>query len=490
MTGCEETLDPADWDELRRAGHRMVDDMLDYLASVRSRPAWQPVPESVKTALSAGLPLQPSPIDAVYEEFTRHVLPFPTGNIHPRFWGWVMGTGTPVAMLADMLASGMNAWAGGFDQSATLVEQQVIAWLAEMLGYPSSASGVLTAGCTAANIVGVALARRAKTPVNVREHGLQGDDPPVTVYGSTETHSWADKGVELLGIGSAFFRRIATDSAHRIELRHLREAVAADRRHGRMPICVIGTAGTVNTGASDDLQELARFCEDQQLWLHVDGAFGALAALSPRWRSAVTGLPLADSIGFDLHKWMYMPFEAGCLLVRDGDFHRHAFAASSSYMRSQGRGLAPQPPEFVTLGIDMARSFKALKIWMCLKTYGLEKYGRLIGQNIDQAHYLGSLVEADPRLELLAPVALNVVCFRFRGAATEMVLNDLNEEIVLRLQESGFAVPSMTHLDGRLAIRVAITNHRSRREDFDLLIGRVLELGSQLELTITVANSR
>jgi aromatic-L-amino-acid/L-tryptophan decarboxylase len=479
----ETTLDPQDWEELRRVGHRMVDDMVDYLATVRTRPVWQPVPQNVRQALSADVPRQPSSLDAVYDEFTRYVLPFPTGNIHPRFWGWVMGTGTPVAMLADMLASGMNSWAGGFDHSATYVEQQVLAWLAELLGYPPTASGVLTSGCTAANIVGLALARKAKAPFDARERGMQGGGAaPLVIYGSMETHSWANKAIELLGFGSAFFRRIAVDSSCRIEARRLREAIAADRRNGLTPICVVGTAGTVNTGATDDLIELARVCEDHNLWFHVDGAFGAFAALSPKWRSEVSGIALADSIACDLHKWMYMPFEAGCLLVRDGDFHRQAFAASTSYMQSQGRGIAPQPPEFVTLGLDMARSFKALKVWMCFKTYGLDAYSRIIEQNIDQAHYLGSLIDRDRRLELLAPVALNVVCFRFRGGLVdESAINAANEELVLRLQESGVAAPSMTQLAGRVAIRVANTNHRTRREDFDLLIAKVLELGDAIE---------
>ena len=470
MVAREETLDPDDWNEVRVVAHRMVDDMLDYLATVRARPAWQPVPETVKRALSLSVPLQGSPLATVYEEFTRNILPYPTGNIHPRFWGWVMGTGTPVAMLADMLASGMNSWLGGFDHSATLVEQQVVGWLAEILGFPGDATGVLTSGCTTANIIGLAVARHARAPF---------EGPPV-VYCSTETHSWIDKAVELLGIGRAYLRRVPVDASSRLDVEALQSAVTADRREGLTPVCVIGTAGTVNTGATDDLVALASFCRCEKLWFHVDGAFGALAALSPKWRSAVAGLELADSVAFDLHKWMYMPFEAGCILVRDADVHRRAFTATTSYMKSQGRGVAPRPPEFVALGIDMARGFKALKIWMCLKTYGLEVYARLIEQNIDQAQYLAGLIEQDSQLELLAPVPLNVVCFRYRAeGGNDAFLNELNEEIVIRLQESGVAVPSMTVIAGRVAIRVAITNHRSRREDFDLLVEQVVTMGAK-----------
>jgi aromatic-L-amino-acid decarboxylase len=481
--GCEQSLDPQDWEELRRVGHRMVDDMLDYLATVRDRPAWSAVPNDVRQALSTDVPLRGAPLASVYEEFKQNVLPYPTGNIHPRFWGWVMGTGTPVAMLADMLASGMNSWLGGFDHSATLVEQQVVRWLAAMLGFPADASGVLTSGCTTANIIGLAVARHARAPFDVRHSGLQGraDEGRLVVYCSTETHSWVEKAVELLGIGRADLRRVPVDSCYRLDMIALRATVSADRRDGLTPICVIGTAGTVNTGATDDLTALAQFCRSENLWFHVDGAFGALAALSKKWRSTVAGLAAADSIAFDLHKWMYMPFEAGCILVRDAEVHRQTFSATPQYLKSQGRGLARRTPEFVALGIDMARSFKALKIWMCLKTYGLETYGRLIEQNIDQAHYIAQRIERDSRLELLAPVALNVVCFRFRDCAgDDGFLDEWNEEIVIRLQESGVAVPSLTRIDNRSAIRVAITNHRSRREDFDLLLEHVLGIGASL----------
>jgi aromatic-L-amino-acid decarboxylase len=479
----EETLDPQDWEALRRLGHRMVDDMLDYLATVRSRPVWQPVPDATKRALSTGVPHEPCPIEAVYQEFTQHILPYPTGNIHPRFWGWVMGTGTPVAMLSDMLASGMNSWLGGFDHSGTLVEAQVIAWLTEVLGFPRSASGVLTSGCTTANIIALAIARRAKASFDVRTAGLQGspNQTPLVVYCSTETHSWIDKGVELLGIGTAYLHKVPANEHYQLDLRALRDAIATDRAKGLTPICVVGTAGTVNTGATDDLTGLGDLCRREGLWFHVDGAFGALAMLSRKWRPTVAGLALADSLAFDLHKWMYMPFEAGCLIVRDGHQHRQTFAATASYMKSQGRGVAPNPPEFVHLGIDMARSFKALKIWMCLKTYGLDAYGRLIEQNIDQAHYLAELIELDDHLELLAPVTLNVVCCRYTAArCDEARLNDLNEEIVIRLQESGIAVPSTTKIRDRSAIRVAVTNHRSRRADFALLVKHVRAIGDEL----------
>ncbi len=478
----EETLDPADWDAFRALGHRMLDDMLDYLASVRQRPVWRPVPPAIKAALEVPVPLEPADPAAVYQEFRRNILPYPTGNIHPRFWGWVMGTGTPIAMLADMLASGMNPHVGGYDQSATLVEQQVVRWLAELLGFPLEASGLLVSGGSMANLVGLVVARNSRAGFDLRTHGLQHPGAPKLVfYGSSETHSWAGRAAELLGLGSSAFRRIPVTADFMVDLEALRAAVAEDRAAGRRPFCVIGNAGTVNTGATDDLGALAALCRDQGLWFHVDGAFGALAALAPALKPAVAGLELADSIAIDLHKWGYLPFEAGCVLVRDRTAHRDSFAFSASYLNPAARGIVAGGLVFAELGIQLSRGFRALKVWMSLKTHGAKALGRLIEQNVAQARYLQALIAADPRLELLAPVPLNVVCFRFVAPGVDGPgLNALNQEILLRIQESGLAVPSSTLLDGRLALRVAITNHRSRREDFGLLVDAVIRTGLQL----------
>lgn len=483
METLNETLDPDDWGELRLVGHRMMDDMFDYLATVRERPVWQPIPASAREALSASLPMESSSMESVYDEFRRHVLPYPTGNIHPRFWGWVMGTGTPVAMLADMLASGMNPWVGGFDDSATLVELEVLKWLSEMLSYDRGASGVLTSCCTVANIIGLAVARHSVADFDVRSYGLQSRPSRLIVYCSTETHSWAQKAMELLGFGDQSLRRVRVDARRRMDVDALLDAILIDRSRGNTPICVIGNVGTVNTAAIDDLRAIARLCREERLWFHVDGAFGALAALSPKWRDRVDGLELADSLAFDLHKWMYMPFDIGCVLVRDGERHRKTFELIPSYLSAHARGVAPAGPLFAARGIDLARNFKALKVWMSLKVHGVRKFGRLIEQNIEQAHYLERLIKREPRLDLLAPVELNVVCFRFNpGIGDAARLDAMNEEILIRLQESGTAVPSGTRLDGRFAIRVAITNHRSRQEDFDLLVNEVLKLGAEVQV--------
>ena len=478
----EESLDPADWDALRALGHRMVDDMLDYLQGVRDRPAWRSVPAETRAALDEPIPRGPTDPSAVYRQFREHILPYPTGNIHPRFWGWVMGTGTPLAMLADMLASGMNPHLAGYDQSPALVERQVIRWMAELLGAPAGASGVLVSGATVANLIGLAVARTERAGFDVRADGLQHPAAPrLLVYGSSETHSWARKACELLGLGDRALRRVRVDPEYRVDVAALREAIRADRAAGHRPICVIGTAGTVNTGATDDLRALAALCREERLWFHVDGAFGALAALAPSLRGVVAGMEEADSVAVDLHKWGWLPFEVGLALVRSPDAHRATFSTASSYLDATPRGIVAGGLPFAELGIQLTRGFRALKVWMSLKAQGADAWGRLVEQNVAQARHLRDRILAEPRLELVAPVPLNVVCFRYTAPGLDdPALNARNQEILLRVQERGVAVPSSTVLDGRFALRVAVTNHRSRREDFDLLVDAVLAAGAEL----------
>ena len=478
----EETLDPADWGELRALGHRMVDDMMDYLEGVRERPVWRPMPAETRAALDEPTPRGPTDAAEVYRQFREHVLPYPNGNIHPRFWGWVMGTGTPLAMLADMLASGMNPHLAGYDQAPALVERQVIRWMAELLGFPAESSGLLVSGGTVANLLGLAVARNARAGFDLRAEGLQRPNTPrLLVYGSSETHSWSKKACELLGLGDSALRRIPVDDEYRVDVAALRAAIAKDRAAGHRPICAIGNAGTVNTGATDDLQALGSICREEDLWFHVDGAFGAFAAMVPSLRASVAGMEQADSIAVDLHKWGYLPFEVGLVLVRHPDVHRATFAISSSYLDATPRGIVAGGFPFADLGVQLSRGFRALKVWMSLKAHGADAWGRLVEQNVAQARHLRDRVLAEPRLELLAPAPLNVVCFRYVAPGLDTAaLDAVNEEILLRVQERGIAVPSSTVLGGRFALRVAITNHRSRLEDFDLFVDAVLSIGAEL----------
>ena len=485
----EHTLDPPDWDAMRALGHRMVDEMMDYLATVRDRPAWKPVPPSARNALRRPLPLQPEGAERAYEDFVEHVLPYPLGNIHPRFWGWVIGTGTPLGALADMLAAVMNPNVGGGDHVAPYVEAQVLDWCKEMLGYPATASGILVSGGSMANLVGLAVARQARAGSDVRRRGVGAAGGRLTLYGSAEMHSSIQKAVELMGLGSEALRLVPVDAAFEIDIAALEEMIARDRADGCRPFCVIGNAGTVNTGAIDDLDALATIAAREQLWFHVDGAFGALAALDPELRTMLSGMERADSLAFDLHKWMYVPFEAGCTLVRDAEMHRDTFSLTPGYLRHAPRGAAGGELWFNDYGIQLSRSFRALKVWMSIKEHGIERYAALIRQNVEQARYLAELVRAADDLELLAPVPLNIVCLRYIGGVTDEAERDaLNRELLMRLHEQGIAVPSSGVINGRSGFRVANTNHRSRREDFELLVREVRRLGAEIEATMERRN--
>lgn len=483
MTERDLTLDPADWEEFRALAHRMVDDMIGHLASLREQPAWQPVPEVVRRALDEPLPLKGEGMESAYRAFLDNVLPYPNGNLHPRFFGWVQGNGTPLGMMAEMLAAAMNPHMAGFNQAPALVEERVIRWLVEVMGFPAETSGLLAGGGTMANILGLAVARNSRAGFDVREQGIDQEHRPLAVYCSTETHGWVDKGVQLLGLGQRALRQVPCDGELRIDLAALRARIDEDRRAGVRPICVVGTAGTVNSGAVDDLRGLARLCRQQDLWFHVDGAFGALAAWSDELRPLVDGIEEADSLAFDLHKWVYLPFTVACLLVRQGELHRRTFATSARYLTPKDRGVMAGGLPFADLGVELTRPFRALKLWLSLKAYGVRAIARLIEQNVHQARLLAQRVGEHPDLELLAPVPLNVVCFRFHpaGAAADgPALDELNEELLMRIQETGIAVPSSTVLGGRLALRCAFVNHRTRREDVGTLLDAVVRLGREV----------
>lgn len=478
-----ETLDPADWEEYRRLGHRMVDDMLGWMRTVRERPVWRPIPPEVAGSFREPLPTAPSPAGSVYGEFRERVLPWPTGNVHPRFWGWVMGTGTPGAMLAEMLAAGMNLNQGGGAQAGALVERQVLDWCKEMLGYPAAASGILVSGGSMANLVGMTVARNAKAGFDLRARGVDPGRARLVAYASREVHSSVPKAMELLGLGREALREVAVHDDDTIDVAALRAAIADDRAAGNVPFLVVGCAGTVATGAIDPLEPLADLCAAERLWFHVDGAFGALAALSPELRPLLRGMERADSLAFDMHKWMFLPYEIGCALVRDPALHRGTFALTPAYLEHGTRGIAGGDVWFSDYGVELSRGFRALKAWMALKEHGVARFGRIVRRNVEQARTLGARVAAEPALELLAPVALNVVCFRYRGSLTdEAALDALNRDLLLRLHEGGLAAPSYASVRGKYALRACITNHRTCVEDLELLCRETVRLGTSLEL--------
>ena len=479
----ERSLDPDDWEALRELGHRAFDDMIEYLQTIRERPAWQPLPATAKALFDEGVPWQGTPCDEVYAQIHEHVLPYPTGNIHPRFWSWVGGTGTATQLIADLVASAMNSAGLGFDEVASsYVELQLLNWLKTLLGYPAEASGLLVSGGSMANLVGLAVARTRMSPYNVRETGVDTTNHPrLMYYASTETHSSVRKAIELIGLGSESLRLLPVNSDFTINVDALQEAIAADRKAGKLPICLVANAGTVNTAAIDPLNELADIAAEEGLWVHADAAFGGFAKMSPQYAHLVDGLERADSLAFDLHKWLYVQYDCGCALIKSADVHKDTFSVTPDYLREFDRGLASGPLNFSEYGVQLSRSFKALRAWTALKTEGAERYGEQIAQNIRQAAYLSELVDDEVQLELMAPTAMNIVNFRFvDDAVPANELEDLNAEILMQLHERGIAAPSSTVLNGQFTIRVAICNHRSRRSDFEALVAGVIAIGNEL----------
>lgn len=476
----EETLDPGDWEALRALSHRMVDEALDYLRDVRGRPPWQDMPPEVKASFASGLPTSPTPLSGVYREVSEAVMRYPMGNIHPRFWSWYMGSSNFTGALGDFLAAVQGSNLGGGNHAAACVERQVIDWFKEMMDFPAAASGTLVGGGSVANLVALTVARNAKAGIDIREHGVGSLERPLRFYGADQLHSCHRKSMETIGLGNAALKRVPTDRGSHIDISALREAIAEDRAAGFQPACIIGSAGTVNTGAIDDLEALADLAERENLWFHVDGCIGALIAIAPgnAWR--VKGISRAHSIALDPHKWLHAPFDVGCVLVRDARTHRGTFALTPEYLEHTPRGLA-SGEWLYDYGLQTTRGFRALKVWMSLKEHGVAKFGRLIDQNIAQAAHLADLIEAEPSLELLAGREINIVCFRHRadGMGADQ-RKALNVEIMLRLQEEGIAVISDTTVKGEHWLRVAINNHRTRREDLDLLVREVLRIGGQV----------
>jgi glutamate/tyrosine decarboxylase-like PLP-dependent enzyme len=486
----EETLDPAtdaEWEEMRALGHRLVDEVVALHRGIGGGPAWRPVPLEARRALSGPIPASGAPLDETLDRFREHVLPYHLGNIHPRGWGWVNGTGSTLGAYAELLAAAMNVNCAGAQTGALFVEAQVMDTLKARMGWPAGGSGILVSGASVANLVGLAAARdRAGmlapagcAPVDVGREGVGGLG--LSLYASEAVHNSVDRAVRLLGIGTDRLRKIPVDDDWRMDVTALERAIVADRAAGMRPFCVVATAGTVDHGAVDPLEAIADTCAREGLWLHVDGAFGAVAALSEELRPLVAGMERADSLAFDLHKWMHVPIEAACVLVRDPADHRRPFASSASYLNVLPRGVAATDRWMYEYGPQLTRGFRALKAWFILGHHGAEKIGRLAAQNVRQTRRLEALLRAEPGVEVLASGPLCVLCFRWRprGLAAE-ALDRLNEQLLADLQESGRAVVSSTVVRGAFALRLALTNHRTRHEDLVELVAAVRELGLRL----------
>jgi aromatic-L-amino-acid/L-tryptophan decarboxylase len=475
------TLDPENWDAMRQLGHQMINDLFDYWENIREEKIWKPIPAGVKNFLDQPLPEKGQSPEDIYKEFKENIFPYNKGNVHPRFFAWIQGTGTPLGVLADLLASGMNPNVAIGEHSAMYVDRQVVNWCKELMNFPADASGILVSGGSMANITALTVARNSFRDEKIRAKGLKVASAQLVLYCSVETHSCIQKAAEVIGIGTEGVRKIGVNDRYELDTYALKAQIEQDIESGLLPFCIVGTSGTVNTGAIDPLEELLTLAKKYGMWFHVDGAYGALAKLDPKYAARLKAIEEADSLAFDLHKWLYVPYEVGCTLIRDAKKHRESFAITPNYLLQEDRGLSGGLDSINNYGFELSRGFKALKIWMSLKEHGREKYALMIAQNNRQAEYLEELVNGNSNLELMAPVSMSITCFRMvKPGYSEERLRELNREILLRLQEEGIASPSCTILNGKYTLRVANVNQRTRMEDMDLLVREVVRIGNEI----------
>ena len=478
----EETLDPENWEDMRALGHKMLDDMIDHQRDIGKKDSKFPPPEAVNK-IYAPLTEQGEGEKEVYELFKQNILPYSITHASPRFWGAVAGTGSPYGMLTSMLTVGLNSLMETQPTAAGYIHKQVIDWIKEMLEYPKEAGGVLVSGGSEANYTALAVARNARAEVDMKGKGMQGVPHKMIIYVSDGGHHCLERSVELLGIGGENLRWIESDDECKIKVDSLKKAIKTDKKAGNHPFCIIGNAGAVDTGAFDDFNSLADLASKEKMWFHIDGAFGSWVKISKTHKHLADGLERADSVAVDLHKWMYMPYGIGCTLVKDKLAHYSTFVYGhdAQYLKA-GHDLVAERGDLLTnphqLALPLSREFRSLKAYMLLRAHGRGKYSRLIQQNIEQAKYLADLVSKDPDMELTAPVASNVVCFRYNpGGLSEDELNALNKTIADEVNKIRFWMFSDTNVKGRWSLRAAVTNHRSKQDDFDYAYKLVKELG-------------
>jgi aromatic-L-amino-acid decarboxylase len=471
-------------DEIRRVGYRVVDLIAEHLSGLPDGPVFTPVPSEVaREFASTPVPIGPIAPDDILQAFRDTIAPYPFGNGHPRFWGWVNSPPAVMGIFADALAAAMNPSCAGGNHAAIYVERQVIQWLRQLLDFPEGAMGLLVSGGSMATMTALAVARHVKSGVDVRADGLRGAPHAFAFYLSAETHSCARKAIELLGFGSGTIRTIPAGADYRMNVGALEAAIAADRAHDVRPIAVVASAGTTNTGSIDDLDAIDAVCRRHDVWMHVDAAYGGPAILAGDYAQRLAAISSADSVALDPHKWMFVPVEAGFVLVRDGDAMRSAFSLVPPYIRTEGNaGGVYGLPWFSEYGFQQTRGFRALKVWMTMMQFGVNGIRKIIEDNLALAGYLAERVRSSPDLELMAPPGLSVVCFRFvnPAAATEEALASLNRALLGQLQTGGEAFITSTELGGRFVLRACIVNYRSTRDDVDRLLAEVRRIGGEL----------
>jgi aromatic-L-amino-acid/L-tryptophan decarboxylase len=462
-------------DEIRRVGYRVVDVIADHLSSLPSRPVFAPVPAELANAfLQERVPQVGRDADDILDMFRATVEPYPFGNGHPRFFAWVNSPPTVMGIFADALAAAMNPSCAGGNHSAIYVERQVVNWFKEMLGYPADAFGLLVSGGSMAALTALAVARHVKCGFDVRAKGLRETPSQLVFYKSAEGHGCHQKAIELLGVGSSYIRTIEHDNSYRMRPSALAAQIKQDRLEGRIPVAVIASAGTVNTGAIDPLHEIADICQQHDVWLHVDGAYGGPAILSEKYESALAPMRLADSIALDPHKWLSVPVEAGLVLIRDADAQRATFSLVPPYLRTDGSltGVGG-PPWFSEYGFQQTRGFRALKVWMSLLQYGVAGYRAVITRTLDLATRLAEILRSAGDFEVCEPQSLGIVCFRLRPrrmrGSGNGDLNSINQAALERLQLGGQAFVSSTSLNGVFWLRACVLNPQTTVDDLAAL---------------------
>jgi glutamate/tyrosine decarboxylase-like PLP-dependent enzyme len=450
-----------------------------YLRDLPEREAFRrPPDEVVRRFETTPLPAAGTPADVILDDLARDILPYSLGIGHPRWWGYIRTSASPLGMAADLLAATMNNNCSGSAQVATYVEMTVMRWLAELVGFDAQAGGLLVSGGSAANFVALAAMREAKLPGS-RRHGLVGLGVHPVVYVTPETHSCIRRAVELLGLGSDALRLLPPDADLRMDPAVLAHAVAEDRAAGRLPLCVVATAGTVNTGAIDPLAAIRDVARREDLWLHVDGAYGAIGAALPELAARFAGLAEADSLTVDPHKWLYVSYEAGAVLVRDRHALTRAFATNADYLEVQETDYFSGPLWFHQQGPQLSRAFRALKVWCVMRELGLEGFRTLWRGDLAVAAELRRRVAAHPRLEQVGPSDLSIVCFRYVPRAGNA--DALNRRLVNAVQQDGRVFLSGTNVRGVACLRAAILNFRSTPDDARRAVEVVAELGERLE---------
>ena len=479
----QSSLDVTD-DALQKISSEATRLVFEYLTTIGERPVRaENYAGKTTQSIDAELSTDGVPLDQLLAE-CRTIMDLSRHNGHPRFFGYVASPSTPVGAYGDLLASALNAnitcWRSG--PAGTELERMVVRWLGSLIGYDSDAKGLLTSGGSMANMIALLIANRRKSGTDTARRGLWNSGPPMTIYASEEVHMSIPKAADILGFGRDRVRVVPCDERQRLRVDLLRQRIEADLREGLRPFCVVGSAGTVNTGVVDPLNEIAQIAGEFDLWFHVDGAYGAPGVLDQRKKDLFVGLERADSVSLDPHKWLYVPVDAGCLLFRDAGAAMGAFSTEDAdYIKTHGYS-DDEAFAFWDYGVELSRRFRALKVWLTLQYYGTRRIAEAIGEDISLAAYLGEVVSEAEDFELLAPVELSICCFRYvpEPGMSDAELNELNERIMALVQKGGRAYVSNATVNGRFALRACITNFRTTKADIDETFAAIRDAAQSL----------